>query len=33
VVGVFETGLFIGLCDMLVVGHPDRAELLERPAS
>lgn len=30
-VGVFETGLFVGLCDLLVVGYPDRAELIERP--
>jgi ribose 5-phosphate isomerase A len=29
VVGVFETGLFIGLCDVLVVGHADRAEVIE----
>jgi ribose 5-phosphate isomerase A len=33
VVGVFETGLFLGLCDLLVVGHDDRAELVECPAS
>lgn len=26
VVGVFETGLFLGLCDVLVVGRPDGAE-------
>jgi len=31
VVGVFETGLFLGLCDLLVVGHEDQAELIERP--
>jgi ribose 5-phosphate isomerase A len=23
VVGVFETGIFLGLCDELIVGHPD----------
>lgn len=33
VLGVFETGLFIGLCDLLVVGHDDRAEMVEKPAS
>ena len=27
-VGVFETGLFIGLCDVLIVGLPDRAEVI-----
>jgi ribose 5-phosphate isomerase A len=31
VVGVLETGLFVGLCDFLVVGHDDRAELIENP--
>jgi ribose 5-phosphate isomerase A len=31
VVGVFETGLFLGLCDLLVVGHDDQAELIECP--
>jgi ribose 5-phosphate isomerase A len=31
VVGVLETGLFIGLCDLLVVGHDDQAELIECP--
>jgi ribose 5-phosphate isomerase A len=31
VAGVFETGLFLRLCDMLIVGYPDRAERLERP--
>jgi len=30
IVGVFETGLFIGLCDLIVVGHPDRVERVER---
>lgn len=29
VVGVFETGLFIGLCDLLIVGYDDRIEHLE----
>ncbi len=33
VVGVFETGLFLGLCDLLVVGHPDRVETLEKPST
>ena len=32
VVGVFETGLFLGLCDLLVVGHADRVEQIERPS-
>ncbi len=31
VVGVFETGLFLGLCDMLVVGLADRSERVENP--
>ena len=26
IVGVFETGIFLGLCDLLVVGHADRVE-------
>jgi ribose 5-phosphate isomerase A len=26
VVGVFESGLFLGLCDVLVIGRPDGAE-------
>jgi ribose 5-phosphate isomerase A len=30
IVGVFETGLFIGLCDLIVVGHPDRVERVAR---
>jgi len=29
-VGVLETGLFVGLCDLLIVGHPDGVE--QRPA-
>lgn len=32
VAGVFETGLFLGLCDTLIVGHPDHAESFDRPA-
>lgn len=32
VVGVFETGLFIGLCDVLIVGKPDGAQLIETKA-
>ncbi len=32
IVGVFETGLFLNLCDLLIVGHPDRVEILEKPA-
>jgi ribose 5-phosphate isomerase A len=31
VVGVFETGLFLDLCDTLIVGRPEGAEVLERP--
>jgi ribose 5-phosphate isomerase A len=31
IVGVFETGLFLGLCDTLVVGRADGAELIPRP--
>jgi ribose 5-phosphate isomerase A len=31
-VGVFETGLFVGLCDVLLVGHEDRAERVDNPA-
>lgn len=29
IAGVLETGLFLGLCDMVVVGHDDRVEVLE----
>jgi ribose 5-phosphate isomerase A len=29
IVGVFETGLFISLCDLLIVGHSDRVESVE----
>jgi ribose 5-phosphate isomerase A len=29
--GVVETGLFLRLCDVLVIGHADRVELVERP--
>ena len=32
IVGVFETGIFIGLCDLLVIGHTDRVETIESPA-
>lgn len=33
IVGVFETGIFLGLCDELIVGHPDgTVEHLKRPA-
>ena len=28
-VGVFETGIFLNLCDLLIVGHENRVELLE----
>jgi ribose 5-phosphate isomerase A len=31
IVGVFETGLFIGLCDLIIVGYPDRVEQVECP--
>lgn len=33
VVGVFETGIFLDLCDLLVVGHLDRVEMLEKPST
>ena len=29
VAGVFETGLFLGLCDLLIVGHAEQTELIE----
>jgi ribose 5-phosphate isomerase A len=32
VVGVFETGLFLGLCDLLVVGTEDSVEQVSSPA-
>lgn len=32
VVGVFETGLFVGLCDLLVIGQPDGARRIETQA-
>ena len=32
VAGVFETGLFLGLCDLLIVGHADRVERIENPS-
>jgi ribose 5-phosphate isomerase A len=31
IVGVFETGLFVGLCDQLVVGRADGAEIHDYP--
>jgi ribose 5-phosphate isomerase A len=31
VVGVYETGFFFGLCDVLLVGHDDQVERVERP--
>ena len=30
IVGVFETGLFLDLCDLIVVGHSDRVERLTK---
>ncbi|MGE3818555.1 MAG: ribose-5-phosphate isomerase RpiA [Isosphaeraceae bacterium] len=33
VVGVFETGLFLGLCDLLIVGHADRVERIDATAA
>jgi ribose 5-phosphate isomerase A len=33
VIGVFDTGLFLGLCDLLIVGGPDGAERVERPGA
>ena len=30
IVGVFETGLFVNLCDVIIVGHADRIERVER---
>jgi len=32
VVGVFETGLFLGLCDVLIIGAPDGARRIETNA-
>ncbi len=29
--GVFETGLFLGLCDALIIGRAEGAELIEAP--
>jgi ribose 5-phosphate isomerase A len=29
IAGVFETGLFLGLCDLLIAGYPDRVERIE----
>lgn len=31
IVGVFETGIFVDLCDVLIVGYPDRVERLDCP--
>jgi ribose 5-phosphate isomerase A len=31
IAGVFETGIFIDLCDLMIVGHADRVETIERP--
>ena len=31
IAGVFETGFFLGLCNALIVGGPDRAILIEAP--
>jgi ribose 5-phosphate isomerase A len=31
--GVLETGIFVGLCDLLIVGSDHRVEQFERPAS
>lgn len=28
-VGVFETGIFVGLCDLLIVGYEDRVDVIE----
>jgi len=33
VVGGFETGLFLGLCALLIVGHLDGVEQRENPAT
>jgi ribose 5-phosphate isomerase A len=30
-IGVFESGLFVGLCDVLLVGHGDHVERVENP--
>ena len=30
IAGVFETGLFVNLCDVIIVGHADRVETIER---
>lgn len=30
-VGVFETGIFVGLCDVLLVGYDDRVDVIENP--
>ncbi len=33
IAGVFETGLFVNLCDVIIVGHADRVETVERSSS
>ncbi len=33
IVGVFETGIFVGLCDLLLIGHDDRVESIENVVS
>lgn len=33
VAGVLDTGLFIGLCDVLIVGSEQGAEVIERPST
>lgn len=32
ITGVFETGIFLGLCDVLIVGYADRVESLVAPS-
>jgi ribose 5-phosphate isomerase A len=32
VAGVFETGLFLGLCDTVIVGYPERVSIEVKPA-
>ncbi|MDR3633461.1 MAG: ribose-5-phosphate isomerase RpiA [Isosphaeraceae bacterium] len=33
VVGVFDTGIFLGLCDVLLVGYPGRAERIDKSSA
>jgi ribose 5-phosphate isomerase A len=33
IVGVFETGLFLELCDLLVIGHTESVEFVERTSA